>query len=76
MSCSTDAFLQIETTLGGTWRYPIRLIATEPPPDDTIVIEAAGLNQESIVGFRLFSKSKYLYLGFLYRFINYIILII
>jgi len=33
---STDAFLQIETSLGGIWRYPLRLVAIEPPPDDTI----------------------------------------
>jgi hypothetical protein len=53
-----DAFLQIETALGGTWRYPIRLVSLETPPDDTIVIEAIKLNKESLVGFRLTSKSE------------------
>ena len=51
--------MQIETALGGIWRYSMRLVATEPPPDDTITIQADGLNKETIVGFRLTSKSEY-----------------
>lgn len=57
---SLDAYLQVETALGGTWRFPLKLVSIEPPPDDTILIEAFRLNQESLVGFRLNSKSEYL----------------
>ncbi len=49
--------MQIETALGGVWRYPLKLNAIEPPPDDTIVIEASRLNRESVIGFRLNSHS-------------------
>ena len=57
-SCRVDAHLQVETALGGMWRYPLKLVAIESPPDDTIIIEAIRLNRESIVGFRLDSKSE------------------
>ena len=53
-----EAFIQIETPFGGMWRYPLKLVALEPPPDDTITIEAFRLYKESIVGFRLARKSK------------------
>jgi hypothetical protein len=53
-----DVFLQIETALGGMWRYPIKLVSIEPPPDDTITIEAIRLNRESVVGFRINSKTE------------------
>jgi hypothetical protein len=53
-----DAHLQVETALGGMWRYPIKLNAIEPPPDDTIVVEAIRLNRESFVGFKISSKSE------------------
>ena len=52
----TEAYLQIETALGGMWRYPIKLIAIEPPPDDIIQIEVTRLNREFSVGFKLSSK--------------------
>lgn len=54
----TDACLQVETALGGMWRYPLKLVAIEPPPDDTIVIDSIRLNRESVVGFRLSSKTE------------------
>lgn len=41
------------------WRFPLKLVSVEPPPDDVIVIEAYRLNSESVVGFRLTSKSEY-----------------
>lgn len=42
--------------MGGMWRYPLKLVSLEPPPDDTIIIEGKRLNKESVVGFRLNSK--------------------
>lgn len=56
LSFITEAYLQIETSFGGIWRYPLRLVSIEPPPDDIITIEAKSLNKESMVGFRLSSK--------------------
>lgn len=53
-----DANLQVETALGGMWRYPLRIVSIEPPPDDTIILEAKRLNKESLIGFRLNSKSE------------------
>ena len=38
------------------WRYPIKLIAIEPPSDDVIQIEVTRLNREFLVGFKLDSK--------------------
>lgn len=37
------------------WRYELRLEATEPEPDDTILIEA-GINTTTIVNFRLTNR--------------------
>ncbi len=54
--------MQIESTTGGMWRYPLKLIALEPPPDDTITIEVTRLNREFLVGFRLSSKIEYLFI--------------
>ncbi|CAF0834043.1 unnamed protein product [Brachionus calyciflorus] len=56
-SFMVDADIHIETALGGMWRYPLKLTSLEPPPDDTIILEAQRLNKESFVGFRLSSKS-------------------
>lgn len=58
-SFSCDVNLVIVNSSGGNWNYPLRFVSLDAPPDDTIVIEAVGLNQESIVGFRLNSKSEY-----------------
>jgi len=44
---------------GGVWRFPIVAMATEPEVDDVINMEAAGLNKESFVGFRLTSQTRY-----------------
>jgi hypothetical protein len=54
-----DAHLIIVNPDGGHWKYPLRFVSLDAPPDDTIIIEAVGLNQESTVGFRLTSKSEY-----------------
>ena len=44
---------------GGVWKFPITVDVLESKPDDTIVIEAKGLNKETTVGFRLTSMEKY-----------------
>ena len=46
---------------GGVWNFPVQLLATPADPDDIIVIEAAGLNKESQVQFRLSSLQEYDY---------------
>ena len=51
--------MQIESKTGGMWRYPLKLIAIEPPPDDTIIIEVSRLNREFLVGFKLTSKIEW-----------------
>ena len=50
--------LIVKASTGGIWRFPVKFIATEPEPDDTIIIEAAGLNKQSTVGFRLSSQNR------------------
>ncbi|CAM4444816.1 unnamed protein product [Lepidochelys kempii] len=54
-----SATLVIRCTTGGVWKFPILLLATEPEVDDVINIEAAGLNKESVIGFRLTSQTRY-----------------
>jgi len=51
-----EAYLQIEASEGGMWRYPLKFVAVEPPPDDTITIEVTRLYKEFLVGFKLSSK--------------------
>ncbi|XP_062983760.1 cilia- and flagella-associated protein 47 [Elgaria multicarinata webbii] len=51
--------LVVQCSTGGIWKFPIQLIATEPEVDDVINIEATGLNKESIISFRLTSKTRY-----------------
>ncbi|NWV30502.1 CFA47 protein, partial [Origma solitaria] len=53
-----EAFLAVQCTRGGLWRFPLVLIATEPEVDDVINIEAVGLNKESIVGLKLTSQTR------------------
>ena len=61
LSCfSYNVELFVQSALGGQWRFPLQFIATEAAPDDTIVVETAGLNKESSVGFRLFSQTRYI----------------
>lgn len=57
--CSHNVELVVRAATGGLWRFPVKFVAAEPPVDDTITIEATGLNKESSVGFRLTSQSKY-----------------
>jgi len=57
--CSHHVELLVQSALGGQWRFPLQFVATEAVPDDTIIIEAAGLNKESSVGFRLNSQTRY-----------------
>ncbi|CAH1800026.1 unnamed protein product [Owenia fusiformis] len=54
-----DVQLLVQAATGGVWKFPVRFIATEPVPDDTIVIDAVGLNKQSSVGFRLNSQSRH-----------------
>lgn len=57
--CRHDIMLVIQSATGGIWKFPVRFVATEPTPDDTITIEAAGLSKTSSIGIRLTSQSKY-----------------
>ncbi|KAI0223616.1 Cilia- and flagella-associated protein 47 [Lamellibrachia satsuma] len=57
MNYNVELFVQ--SALGGQWRFPLQFIATEAAADDTIVVETAGLNKESSVGFRLFSQTSH-----------------
>ncbi|XP_021363645.1 cilia- and flagella-associated protein 47-like isoform X2 [Mizuhopecten yessoensis] len=56
---SHNVELVVKAATGGLWRFPLKFVAAEPPSDDTITIEATGLNQESSVGFRLTSQAKH-----------------
>ncbi|KAM7428352.1 hypothetical protein ABFA07_020665 [Porites harrisoni] len=51
--------LMITAASGGVWRFPIRVLATEPEEDDVITIESVGLNKESVVGFRMNSQMRH-----------------
>jgi len=50
--------LVVEGVHGGKWKFPLRFVSSEPEPDDIIHIEAAGLNKESMVSFRLSSQEE------------------
>eukprot|EP00062_Callorhinchus_milii_P018287 gi/632971676/ref/XP_007902288.1/ PREDICTED: uncharacterized protein LOC103185538 [Callorhinchus milii] len=52
------ATLVVHSTTGGVWKFPLLLIATEPQIDDVINIEATGLYNKSVVGFRLTSQTS------------------
>ncbi|XP_066477404.1 cilia- and flagella-associated protein 47 [Tiliqua scincoides] len=54
-----QATLVVQCNTGGIWKFPILFIATEPEVDDVINIEAAGLNKESLISFRLTSQTRY-----------------
>lgn len=51
--------LMVSAASGGVWRFPLRVLATEPEVDDTITIESVGLNKEAVVGFRLTSQMRW-----------------
>lgn len=53
-----DVMLVIQSSTGGVWKFPVRFVASEPIADDTIKLEAAGLNKTSSVGIRLTSQSR------------------
>ncbi|XP_015276849.1 PREDICTED: cilia- and flagella-associated protein 47 [Gekko japonicus] len=53
------ATLVVQCITGGIWKFPLLLVATEPEVDDVINIEATGLNKESVISFRLTSKTRY-----------------
>ncbi|NWI18781.1 CFA47 protein, partial [Crypturellus soui] len=52
------ATLVVQCAKGGIWKFPLVFIAMEPEVDDVINIEAAGLNKEAVVGFRLTSQRR------------------
>lgn len=49
--------LVISNNEGGLWVLPLNLHALSAYPDDTITIEAIGLNKESHVTFKLSSQA-------------------
>ncbi|KAL8190385.1 UNVERIFIED_CONTAM: hypothetical protein K2H54_051908 [Gekko kuhli] len=53
-----SATLVVQCITGGIWKFPLLLVATEPEVDDVINIEATGLNKESVISFRLTSKTR------------------
>ena len=57
--CSCTAELNVSSRDGGgVWKFPVHLSASTPDPDDVITIEAAGLNKESQIRFRLTSLQE------------------
>lgn len=50
--------LLVQGAMGGVWKFPLRFVATDPEPDDHIVIEASGLDRESSIGFRMTSQVR------------------
>ncbi|XP_026157201.1 cilia- and flagella-associated protein 47-like isoform X2 [Mastacembelus armatus] len=56
--CRHSVLLVVQHVSGGTWEFPIALIATEPQVDDVILIEATELGKTSAVGFRLTSTTR------------------
>ena len=56
--CSYLAYLSVTGALGGLWKFPVRFVASDPPVDDVINVEAFGLGKVSSVGFHLNSQSK------------------
>jgi len=51
--------LTVTSATGGVWSFPLSINASEPPPDDVIDIESAGLGKDSTVSFVLFSHSRH-----------------
>ncbi|XP_076799523.1 cilia- and flagella-associated protein 47-like isoform X2 [Clavelina lepadiformis] len=51
--------LTVASATGGVWSFPLSIRASEPPPDDVIYVEAAGLGKGSTVSFLLYSHSKH-----------------
>ena len=45
--------LSVSSATGATWRFPIKLVVVEPPPDDVIKISGCEIGSSSIVSFAL-----------------------
>ena len=58
LSFSSTVELNVSSGDGGVWKFPVQLSAAMANPDDVIVIEAAGLNKESQIQFRLTSLQE------------------
>ena len=56
LSCTVE--LQVTSSCGGVWKFPLELAATMATPDDIITLEARGLSKEAQVGFRLTSMAE------------------
>ncbi|XP_078495986.1 cilia- and flagella-associated protein 47 isoform X1 [Ciona intestinalis] len=56
---SRTVTLTVTAATGGVWSFPLAIRASEPPPDDVITVEAAGLGKGSTVSFVLFSHSRH-----------------
>ena len=56
--CSYLAYLSVTGAMGGLWKFPVRFVASDPPVDDVINVEASGLGKVSSVRFRLNSQAK------------------
>ena len=54
-----DAELVVKGSTGGLWRFPLCFIATQPNPDDTVTIEAIGLNKEAAIGFKMYTPNNH-----------------
>jgi len=55
-SCMLE--IQVTSSRGGMWQFPLHLLATSADPDDAITVEAQGLNKETQVEFRLTSLAE------------------
>uniref|UniRef100_A0A2K5R9G8 Calponin-homology (CH) domain-containing protein n=1 Tax=Cebus imitator TaxID=2715852 RepID=A0A2K5R9G8_CEBIM len=59
MPLRTEITLKVECITEGIWKFPIRMIATEPDVDAVIDIEGVGLFKESVFDLRLTSQTRY-----------------
>ena len=53
-----QAELLVQPVGYGLWRFPVTFIASDPDPDDTIVLHAKYLTKETKTSFRLTSLTK------------------
>jgi hypothetical protein len=58
---SMDCVLILTLATGGQLKYCLRFVTLDSPADDEIILEAAGLNRSSIIGFRLYSPTEYVH---------------
>ncbi|XP_074521086.1 cilia- and flagella-associated protein 47-like [Halichoeres trimaculatus] len=56
--CRCEAVLAVQCVSGRIWKFPFKLVATEPQVDDVILIETSKQGETSAVGFRLTSTTR------------------